>query len=99
MHIFAHDTANFRGTVVNHHCICGHIFSLWGQFDIICLCIYFKWPVTVRDLLLNLTLTPKEKTKVSKEAGFGSEATFESSNRFRDPLGLYTEIADVGLKV
>jgi len=30
MHIFSHDTANFRGTVVHNHCICGHIHSLWG---------------------------------------------------------------------
>ena len=41
MHIFLHDTANFRKTVVHNHCICGHILSLWGQFDIICLGIYF----------------------------------------------------------
>ena len=41
MHIFSHVTANFRGTVVHNHCICGHIHSLWGQFDIIYLGIYF----------------------------------------------------------
>ena len=41
MHIFLHDNANFMGTVVNNHWICGHILSLCGHLNSICLGICF----------------------------------------------------------